>query len=320
MARRATRRGRRPAASCSQLQNIWALSPYGKVLPVGSTGKGTAPTGACHFSAAQALPLREHRPWLPRERLRLAPPPRGTAADAKRRGAKMSSLPGCVHGRRRCASALRCSVLDANRPRCKQTADAFAEPTRRDGFRKCAHAPNRLAGASAWAPPGRVRWRPWWRLPPRLRRLRRRRRPRTWHQRRPRRAPQRVRQLSTRASGRAFLTSRPFHNRFGAASAAAPSPKPEVAPKSQASTSAPPPEARTVLVTQACPPQVRDVWAHVNHGVLADCTLQMIAVREGRGLWASTQFELQRLIGSGKTSNVYQVLLRARWLREFAVR
>jgi hypothetical protein len=34
---------------------------------------------------------------------------------------------------------------------------------------------------------------------------------------------------------------------------------------------------------------------------------QMVAVREGRGPWASTQFELQRLIGSGKTSNVYQV-------------
>jgi hypothetical protein len=33
----------------------------------------------------------------------------------------------------------------------------------------------------------------------------------------------------------------------------------------------------------------------------------MVAVREGRGPWASTQFELQRLIGSGKTSNVYQV-------------
>ena len=33
----------------------------------------------------------------------------------------------------------------------------------------------------------------------------------------------------------------------------------------------------------------------------------MIAVREGRGPWASSQFELQRLIGSGKTSNVYQV-------------
>jgi hypothetical protein len=33
----------------------------------------------------------------------------------------------------------------------------------------------------------------------------------------------------------------------------------------------------------------------------------MISVREGHGLWASTQFELQRLIGSGKTSNVYQV-------------
>ena len=37
----------------------------------------------------------------------------------------------------------------------------------------------------------------------------------------------------------------------------------------------------------------------------------MISVREGRGLWASTQFDLQRLIGSGKTSNVYQVLLHA---------
>ena len=34
----------------------------------------------------------------------------------------------------------------------------------------------------------------------------------------------------------------------------------------------------------------------------------MIAVREGRGPWTSSQFELQRLIGSGKTSNVYQVL------------
>ena len=36
----------------------------------------------------------------------------------------------------------------------------------------------------------------------------------------------------------------------------------------------------------------------------------MISVREGRGPWASSQFELQRLIGSGKTSNVYQVSLR----------
>ena len=37
----------------------------------------------------------------------------------------------------------------------------------------------------------------------------------------------------------------------------------------------------------------------------------MIAVREGRGPWASPQFELQRLIGSGKTSNVYQVQYRS---------
>jgi hypothetical protein len=32
----------------------------------------------------------------------------------------------------------------------------------------------------------------------------------------------------------------------------------------------------------------------------------MVSVREGRGPWACSQFELQRLIGSGKTSNVYQ--------------
>jgi hypothetical protein len=39
--------------------------------------------------------------------------------------------------------------------------------------------------------------------------------------------------------------------------AAAPSAKPEAASKVQAPSNAVPPEAKTVLVTQACPPQVR---------------------------------------------------------------
>ena len=51
-----------------------------------------------------------------------------------------------------------------------------------------------------------------------------------------------------------------------------------------------PPEARTVLVTEACPPQ-------------------MLKVRAGRGPWARSQFDMQRLVGSGKTSNVYRVRL-----------
>ena len=51
-----------------------------------------------------------------------------------------------------------------------------------------------------------------------------------------------------------------------------------------------PPEARTVLVTEACPPQ-------------------MVKARAGRGAWARSQFDLQRLVGSGKTSNVYRVRL-----------
>ena len=51
-----------------------------------------------------------------------------------------------------------------------------------------------------------------------------------------------------------------------------------------------PPEARTILVTEACPPQ-------------------MVKARAGRGPWARSQFDLQRLVGSGKTSNVYRVRL-----------
>jgi hypothetical protein len=49
-----------------------------------------------------------------------------------------------------------------------------------------------------------------------------------------------------------------------------------------------PPDARTVLVTEACPPP-------------------MVKARAGRGPWARSQFDLQRLVGSGKTSNVYRV-------------
>jgi hypothetical protein len=37
----------------------------------------------------------------------------------------------------------------------------------------------------------------------------------------------------------------------------------------------------------------------------------MVSVREGRGPWTCPQFELQRMIGSGKTSNVYQARCRA---------
>lgn len=47
-------------------------------------------------------------------------------------------------------------------------------------------------------------------------------------------------------------------------------------------------DGRTLLVTQACPPQ-------------------MVQARGGRRHWACPQFELQKLVGSGKTSNVYQV-------------
>ena len=50
----------------------------------------------------------------------------------------------------------------------------------------------------------------------------------------------------------------------------------------------PPADLRTLLVTKACPPQ-------------------MVHVRGARRLWSCTQFELQKLVGSGKTSNVYQV-------------
>lgn len=48
-----------------------------------------------------------------------------------------------------------------------------------------------------------------------------------------------------------------------------------------------PAEACTLLVTPSCPPQM----AHV---------------RGARRLWAYPQFELKKLVGSGKTSNVYQ--------------
>ncbi len=85
-----------------------------------------------------------------------------------------------------------------------------------------------------------------------------------------------------------------------------PAAAPEAVPKCQ--PPAPAPDARTVLVTQSCPPQVRAdarVLRSLRAAQLTRFT-QMVSVREGRGPWACSQFELQRLIGSGKTSNVYQ--------------
>ena len=51
-----------------------------------------------------------------------------------------------------------------------------------------------------------------------------------------------------------------------------------------------PARAKTLLVTQACPPQ-------------------MVQARGSSSLWALPQFELMKLVGSGKTSNVYQARL-----------
>ena len=193
-----------------------------------------------------------------------------TAGRARRRGTPedgvvaMSSLSGCVLAPAAACLGRRAPQPAGTMPHADFCAEALAlpaAPLRRCVFRKSAltsYAPKRLAGASAWARRGRARLRPWWLQPLHPRRLRQRKRPRASEPRSPRRqrAPHPVR-AAVRSPLVALITDAAFPALYAcAAPAAAPSAKPEAAPKAQAPSSANPPEARTVLVTQACPPQV----------------------------------------------------------------
>lgn len=305
------------AAAAAARRRIISRLPNDKV-PAGSSQRTTLRNGARHFPPPpKAPPPREHWPWLPRQRPRPAARPRRTVADAKRRGTTMASLPGCAPRRAaapaRRRSSLRIAAPHATRGRAGRGRAAAATPRLPEILPDLAMHPTdsqaaargRLLVAQGGAHGG-ARPRACALCGQGSGRERGRKGCRTQEHHRDRCA-----QLRARLSPpRALLTPRWSCSRRGAGAAAAPSAKTEAAPKSQAPSSATPPEARTVLVTQACPPQVRGVRGVANHTHCADtrcCAAQMVAVREGRGPWASTQFELQRLIGSGKTSNVYQV-------------